>query len=308
MPKRPHWSPEVHVNTPTPKMSKTNKLTHTEKEKYDRQIRLWGESGQNSLKSSSVLILGDGIVGMEAGKGLILAGISDITVIGFEEESNSQTKTNFFNRIEDLQELNPNCTIKYIKKRSFLDFENDTDSTSDLFKYAYNVIIIADKNFSKQFLKKLKEIIPNRPILISLNFGQIGYIRTILDKKGFYVENAHHEHALPDMRLDLPRKEFIDYCDSFSICESEVKNKNVNEEDDRIDRIPFPVLLYKFWLQIDPLFKLDNPKLIKDTIKQRLETLEKNVSEDYQPENIEQAIINLNKFVQTSKGSHQNTI
>jgi len=50
--------------------------------KYDRQLRLWGANGQESLGTSHVVLLGaSGAVGTETLKNLVLPGIGGFTVI-----------------------------------------------------------------------------------------------------------------------------------------------------------------------------------------------------------------------------------
>jgi NEDD8-activating enzyme E1 regulatory subunit len=51
--------------------------------KYDRQLRLWGASGQEDLENSHVLLLnsGLGVVGVETLKNLILPGIGQYTIV-----------------------------------------------------------------------------------------------------------------------------------------------------------------------------------------------------------------------------------
>ena len=50
------------------------------KDKYDRQIRLWGE-GQILISSSHILCLNSDSTAAEILKNLILSGISEVTVL-----------------------------------------------------------------------------------------------------------------------------------------------------------------------------------------------------------------------------------
>ncbi len=43
-------------------------------DKYDRQLRLWGERGQRLLESAKVVLLGASAVGTETLKNLVLPG------------------------------------------------------------------------------------------------------------------------------------------------------------------------------------------------------------------------------------------
>ncbi len=46
--------------------------------KYDRQIRLWGQSGQRRLGEAKVALLGASGAGIEALKNLVLPGVGQI--------------------------------------------------------------------------------------------------------------------------------------------------------------------------------------------------------------------------------------
>jgi molybdopterin/thiamine biosynthesis adenylyltransferase len=48
--------------------------------KYDRQIRLWGTSGQRRLSNAKVLLLGCSGAGIEALKNLVLPGVGQIDI------------------------------------------------------------------------------------------------------------------------------------------------------------------------------------------------------------------------------------
>lgn len=46
--------------------------------KYDRQIRLWGQSGQRRLGEAKIALLGSSGAGIEALKNLVLPGVGHI--------------------------------------------------------------------------------------------------------------------------------------------------------------------------------------------------------------------------------------
>jgi len=90
--------------------------------KYDRQIRLWGTSGQRRLSNAKIVLLGCSGAGIEALKNLVLPGaghidIWDDRVVAIEDLSSS-----FFYAPEDvgcsraeaaiknLTEMNPDVT------------------------------------------------------------------------------------------------------------------------------------------------------------------------------------------------------
>ena len=50
-------------------------------DKYDRQIRIWGEEGQRRLNQSKILCLGLSAAGTETLKNLVLPGFGFITIV-----------------------------------------------------------------------------------------------------------------------------------------------------------------------------------------------------------------------------------
>ena len=71
--------------------------------KYDRQLRLWGSSGQQALIGSKLLLLGCECSGVEAIKNLALSGIGEIYIVDNENVSLKDLDSNFFVAEEDLQ-------------------------------------------------------------------------------------------------------------------------------------------------------------------------------------------------------------
>eukprot|EP00588_Corethron_pennatum_P026754 CAMPEP_0194318542 /NCGR_PEP_ID=MMETSP0171-20130528/15131_1 /TAXON_ID=218684 /ORGANISM="Corethron pennatum, Strain L29A3" /LENGTH=116 /DNA_ID=CAMNT_0039075475 /DNA_START=68 /DNA_END=414 /DNA_ORIENTATION=- len=50
-------------------------------DKYDRQIRLWGASGQRLLGGASILLVGASAAGTETAKNLVLPGVGSVHVV-----------------------------------------------------------------------------------------------------------------------------------------------------------------------------------------------------------------------------------
>ncbi|GMH54540.1 hypothetical protein TrRE_jg13059, partial [Triparma retinervis] len=91
--------------------------------KYDRQLRLWGAAGQESLALSHVVLLGcEGTVGCETLKNLILPGVGGFTCIDKEMWVVSS----------NLQELNPDVHGSFLVPDCSLDefISNDVPAAS----------------------------------------------------------------------------------------------------------------------------------------------------------------------------------
>lgn len=100
--------------------------------KYDRQLRLWGPSGQQALEEAHVLLVntGPGVVGAETLKNLILPGIGKFTILDHETVTEEDLGANFFvtddhvgrsraeNLCQCLNELNPDVVGAWSTKVS----------------------------------------------------------------------------------------------------------------------------------------------------------------------------------------------
>jgi len=73
-------------------------ITREEEELYDRQIRLWGASGQIRLRQTKVLVIGMKGVGNELCKMLVLAGVHTVEIMDNENvtEVEYQSKSEYF--------------------------------------------------------------------------------------------------------------------------------------------------------------------------------------------------------------------
>lgn len=74
-----------------------NSPGHNQKQiRYDRQLRLWGDHGQEVLESAHVCLLNATAIGTEVLKSLILPGVGAFTIIDGETVSGADVGSNFF--------------------------------------------------------------------------------------------------------------------------------------------------------------------------------------------------------------------
>ncbi|CAN0543329.1 unnamed protein product [Ectocarpus sp. 12 AP-2014] len=64
--------------------------------KYDRQLRLWGGSGQKALMEANILLVNAGATGTETLKNLVLPGVGQFTILDAEEVRQLDQGSNFF--------------------------------------------------------------------------------------------------------------------------------------------------------------------------------------------------------------------
>ena len=291
-------------------MSPEDKPNYDE-ERYDRQIRLWGQKGQDLLKSSSVLVVGMTIASLEAAKGLILAGCRNITVVSINKNSTTEKKEknyqNFFMTIADLRELNPSVNVDGIHSfQNYAELEQNLENSEN---NQFSSIIISDTTFTVDELLSLKNHFNVNNLIILTSIGQIGYMRLILNDSGFYCENTHDEYKKPDMRLENPRPEYLSL-----VKESAAKLSKYDKKDEPdsiayekvLDTIPFPILISIVFEEDGLRTSSDSTKTlneIKDLLRSRLKRLSEN---DH--ENVRQAIDSVHKYVQKSPEAEKSEI
>jgi NEDD8-activating enzyme E1 regulatory subunit len=64
--------------------------------KYDRQLRLWGATGQKALCESHVLLINADAAGTETLKNLVLPGLGNFTILDDALLSPQDAGSNFF--------------------------------------------------------------------------------------------------------------------------------------------------------------------------------------------------------------------
>ncbi len=56
-------------------------LAISKEQRYDRQLRLWGDRGQTVLESSHICVIRAGAIGSEILKNLVLPGLGGFTIV-----------------------------------------------------------------------------------------------------------------------------------------------------------------------------------------------------------------------------------
>ncbi|EJS41306.1 ula1p [Saccharomyces arboricola H-6] len=202
-------------------------------ERYDRQLRLWGRSGQDNLNRSRVCVVGPATpLLQEVCKNLVLAGISSLTWL--KEKSVAQSGPLFLAELKkDLEPL--------ISKQ--LDYEeNDIEQTLLQLHYDWSrfSVIILTCIGKKTTLLNLNDVRQQTgttfpPILNTSVSGFYGYMNLVLSEAHF-VLRTHPDNMKYDLRLQNPWPELIDYVNTFDLNKMDVKT---------FSGIPYVVLLMK---------------------------------------------------------------
>lgn len=251
-------------------------MAESNKNKYDRQLRIWGEQGQSALERASVCLLNCGPTGSETLKNLVLGGVGSVTVVDGSKVEMADLGNNFLvdnNSIGQsrakcvcafLQELNDAVGAKFVEESPEALLERNPSFFSQF------TLIIATQ-LPENTLLKLDRICrqQNVMLLIARSYGLTGLVRISL--KEHDVVESKPEHFLSDLRLHKPWPELKRFVDGFNISiEDPVVHKN----------IPYVVILIKLaeeWKHMHnglPPVTRDEQKQFKDHLRNKMISLD----------------------------------
>lgn len=83
---------------PAPLPPPLHDIPTAKERKYDRQLRLWGASGQMALEDTHILLVnsGPGVTGVETLKNLVLPGVGNFTILDSAIVREEDLGVNFF--------------------------------------------------------------------------------------------------------------------------------------------------------------------------------------------------------------------
>ncbi len=293
------------------------------KNKYDRQLRLWGANGQKALSESCIILINASSAGTESLKNLVLPGIGSFHIIDDQIVDNNSTSSgvgsvapfsNFFvfpdtnsdtksSRAEiatkNLLELNPDVEGSFTSVSSLKDanykaiFESIRHS-----KKGANLFVIA-ADLPSDVLKPISNLcwegtdgsisVPI-PMVIVKSYGLIGTVR--LQTPLHTIVESKPDNFVPDLRLSsiasCGRKDdtvFPELYDYISSIELTALENHVH------GHVPFVVILCKAmekWLETKSSHP---PKTFQE--KQEFKNVIKSMSRNYNMElNFQEAVDN----------------
>jgi NEDD8-activating enzyme E1 regulatory subunit len=101
-------------------------------DKYDRQLRLWGASGQRALGETCVVLLRATAAGAETCKNLVLPGIGALYIIDDHEDIGREYESNFFLTKEESASDDAEDTAMVPKSRAQVALENLLELNPDV--------------------------------------------------------------------------------------------------------------------------------------------------------------------------------
>ncbi|KAI6190407.1 NEDD8-activating enzyme E1 regulatory subunit [Aphelenchoides bicaudatus] len=208
-------------------------------DRYDRQVRLWGEQGQKSIGQTSVAVIGSSALATEILKSLVLAGIGSYKIFDDELVQESDTGNNFFVSRADLNkpraevvtaslnELNPSVKGCY-SRRNF----NTSSSLAVLNDFSLVIgaqLPMDSAEYVADYLYKR-----NIPFVWANTVGLVGYFR--LSYREHEILHDHRELPPHDFRLQAPFSTFQEFGDKMDL---------ENMKHEQHSHIPYVVLLLK---------------------------------------------------------------
>jgi adenylyltransferase/sulfurtransferase len=163
-------------------------LSERERERYRRQIMLFGDEGQERLKNAHIFIAGAGGLGSPVALYLAVAGIGTITIVDMDtvDQSNLNRqilhtdgdigKKKTVSAYEKLTAINPDIRVNAIDARI------DEGSVSRLVGNADGIVDAMD-NYPTRYLLNDAAIEKNIPLFHGAIRGFYGQVTTIIPKK-----------------------------------------------------------------------------------------------------------------------------
>ncbi|XP_062327622.1 NEDD8-activating enzyme E1 regulatory subunit [Osmerus eperlanus] len=276
--------------------------TNTSKEqKYDRQLRLWGDHGQEALENAHVCLINATASGTEILKNLVLPGIGAFTIVDGNKVSGEDVGNNFFlsnnnigkNRAqaatELLQELNSDVSGNFVEESPDKLLDNDPE-----FFHRFNLVVAVQLPESTSLRLGAVLWSANVPFVLCRTYGLIGYMRLVV--KEHTVVESHPDNALEDLRLDQPFPELSHHIQSYNLHTMDKKDHS---------HTPWIIIVAKYletWLnehnqQLPKNYK--EKEAFRQLVRQGILKKENGVPED--EENFEEAVKNVNTALNPTK-------
>ncbi|XP_065145361.1 NEDD8-activating enzyme E1 regulatory subunit [Paramisgurnus dabryanus] len=270
-------------------------------QKYDRQLRLWGDHGQETLENAHVCLINATATGTEILKNLVLPGIGAFTIVDGHKVSGEDVGNNFFlsnnsigkNRAqaanELLQELNSDVSGNFVEETPDKLLDNDPE-----FFHRFSLVI--GVQLSESTCLRLAVVLweVGVPFLVCRTYGLIGYMR--LAVKEHTVVESHPDNALEDLRLDHPFTELKAHLETYDL-------DNMNKKDH--SHTPWIIIIAKY---LEKWYSEHNSQLPKNykekeafrqLLREGILKNERGTPED--EENFEEAIKNVNTALNPTK-------
>ncbi|TNN80482.1 NEDD8-activating enzyme E1 regulatory subunit [Liparis tanakae] len=249
----------------------------SKEQKYDRQLRLWGDHGQESLESAHVCLINATATGTEILKNLVLPGIGAFTIVDGHTVSGEDVGNNFFLSNKSIGK-SPNKLL---------------DNNPEFFN---RFTIVIGVQLPESICLRLDSVLwsASVPFLVCKSYGLIGYMRLVVQEHS--VIESHPDNALEDLRLHQPFPELKNHIQSYDLDSMDKKDHS---------HTPWIIIVAKHldrWLSEhnhQPPKNYKEKEAFRQFIREGIWKKENGGPED--EENFEEAIKNVNTALNPTK-------
>uniref|UniRef100_A0A3Q3F4Y1 NEDD8-activating enzyme E1 regulatory subunit n=1 Tax=Labrus bergylta TaxID=56723 RepID=A0A3Q3F4Y1_9LABR len=271
----------------------------SKEQKYDRQLRLWGDHGQEALENAHVCLINATATGTEILKNLVLPGIGAFTIVDGHTVSGEDVGNN----------LDPNSVLQNrAQAATELLQELNSDVSGNFFEECPDKLLDNDPEFFQRFTLVIGVQLPEStclrlgsvlwsasvPFLVCKTYGLIGYMRLVVQEHT--VIESHPDNALEDLRLDQPFAELKNHIKTYDLDSMDKKDHS---------HTPWVIVVAKYlekWLSehnCQPPKNYKEKEAFRQLIREGILKKENGVPED--EENFEEAIKNVNTALNATK-------
>eukprot|EP00039_Didymoeca_costata_P019594 m.338180 g.338180 ORF g.338180 m.338180 type:complete len:531 (+) comp18331_c0_seq1:109-1701(+) len=263
---------------------------HAKAQRYDRQLRLWGDHGQRALGEAKICCINAGPVGSDTLKNLVLPGIGSFTILDENDVTEADLGNNFF--VDESQLGHPRAEVV-----ADLLKEMNNDVLGHGIKENVHTMMATNPSFFKDFdvviatqmdqshLLELATYLwkAKIPLLVVRAYGMLGYMRLVIPEHT--VVESHPEDPNSDLRLLKPFPSLKEFCDTFDL-------KSMPFTKHR--EVPFAVVLYcliQEWREThdgNAPRNFDEKRAFKEFVKAAVRKNEDGINED--EENFDEAL------------------
>ncbi|EED91129.1 predicted protein [Thalassiosira pseudonana CCMP1335] len=191
-------------------------------DKYDRQLRLWGASGQRALGSTLVVLVGSSACGTETLKNLVLPGVGSFLVLDDDDDDDGAASTSNGDGVVTVQlaeqEAAMACTLLSELNPDAIGFHSTVPSLSAVNFAALLQSLTTNPPITTSTSHKLLVISADQPPHITLplshachslsipmvhvrSYGLLGYVRIQTALPYHCIVESKPSHRIPDLRL-----------------------------------------------------------------------------------------------------------
>uniref|UniRef100_A0AAY4B051 THIF-type NAD/FAD binding fold domain-containing protein n=1 Tax=Denticeps clupeoides TaxID=299321 RepID=A0AAY4B051_9TELE len=266
-------------------------------QKYDRQLRLWGDHGQEALENAHVCLVNATATGTEILKNLVLPGIGAFTIVDGHKVSGEDVGNNFFLSTNSIGKVRAQQRRLWelCGGGSCCGFAPDKLLDNDP-EFFHRFSLVIGVQLPESTCLRLGAVLWNAevPFLVCRTYGLVGCMRLVV--REHTVVESHPDNALEDLRLDQPFTELKNHIDSYDLDSMEKKDHS---------HTPWIIIVAKFLEKWYSEHNFQMPKNYKEKeafrelLRQGILKNENGAPED--EENFDEAIKNVNTALNATK-------